>query len=241
MEVSLQRTPNTLLMTDSVCVCELIVLSLFAVERLKKFVGYMLTISEQGQELNITKNHTVTIVNDHHIVSHYHGELRRELKLGFRLYVKFPDLDEYNHHVVKVIFSNERQDYVLMETESILPQARTTYPYDGDHVLQLAYSYDDICRTLCVTSGVISSTEQDKYGHIRSDCGANRGDSGGGCFTTSGKLCGVVIGTDSIQATAPILDLTSRYRSRVQLIPITAITNQLALMGLIKGEEPSYM
>ena len=228
-------------MIDSVCVCELIVLSLFAVQRLKKFVGYMLTISEQEQESNIRKNHTVTIVSDHHIVSHYHGELRCELKLASRLYVKFPDLDEYNHHMVKVIFSNERHDYVLMETESILPEPRTTCPYDGEDVLQLAYSYGDICRTLCVTSGVISSTKQDKYGHIRSDCGANRGDSGGGCFTTSGELCGVVIGTDSIQATAPILDLTSRYRSRAHLIPITTIIGQLALMGLGKGEEPSYM
>ncbi|CAF3169634.1 unnamed protein product [Rotaria sp. Silwood2] len=202
----------------------------------------MLTISEQQQESNITKNHTVTIVNDNHIVSHYHGELRYELKLGRNLYVKFPDIDEYTHYMVKVIYFNENLDYVLMQTESILPQPRTTLPHDGDHVLLLAYSYTEISRTLCITSGIISSTKQDKYGHIRSDCGANKGDSGGGgCFTAYGELCGIAIGTDAIQPTAPILDLTTRYSSRAHIISTEVIIAQLASMGLTKGQEPSYI
>jgi hypothetical protein len=68
-----------------------------------------------------------------------------------------------------------------------------TFPHDGDHVLLFAYLYIEISRTLCITSGIISSTKQDKYGHIRSDCGANKGDSGGDCFTASEELCGIAI------------------------------------------------
>ncbi len=34
-------------------------------------------------------------MNDNHFVSHYHGELRCELKHSHNLYVKFPDIDEY--------------------------------------------------------------------------------------------------------------------------------------------------
>ncbi len=34
-------------------------------------------------------------MNDIHIVSHYHDELRSELKHGHDLYVTFPDIDEY--------------------------------------------------------------------------------------------------------------------------------------------------
>lgn len=80
----------------------------------------MLTASEQQQESNITKNHTVTIVNDNHIVSHYDVKLRSELKVGCYIYVKFPDIDENTQHTAKVIYINEKFDYVLMETESVL-------------------------------------------------------------------------------------------------------------------------
>jgi hypothetical protein len=74
-----------------------------------------------------------------------------------------------------------------------------TFSYHGDHVLLLAYSYSEISRTLCMTGGIISSTRQDKYGHIRADCGANiNGNSGGDCFTASGELCGIAVETDSI-------------------------------------------
>jgi hypothetical protein len=73
-----------------------------------------------------------------------------------------------------------------------------TFSYNGDHVLLLAYSYAEISRTLCVTGGIISSAKQDKYGYITSDCGANKGDSGDGCFTASGELCGIAVEKDSI-------------------------------------------
>lgn len=55
----------------------------------------------------------------------------------------------------------------------------------------------------CLSHGMVTATELDRLGHIRGDSTAGPGDSGGGCFAAdTGKLIGMIVGTDDIMREA---------------------------------------
>jgi hypothetical protein len=138
---------------------------------------------------------------------------------------------EYEEYAFKVVRTNAKSDWVLLECEMDLCEDKPKWGpvVDGDRYVQLGLSAPHQSESpFSISTGVVSSERPNEYGHTLGSAGANPGDSGGGCFDeSSGCLIGINVGCENVPISfendtgGQIYDkISSRYASRAHIIPI---------------------